>query len=170
MVYQDLALAGNLRIDENIFLGRELTRSLGPLRLVDHAANREQATKHLHNLRIEVKSVYQRVEQLSGGQRQAVAIARATAFQAKVVIWTSRPHTGRAGGPQVLTSSGPPPMASASSSSVIDWMTSSTSATASWPSSTAATAGAPRGHRSQRGHRLDVGNKGGSDAHARGPD
>jgi simple sugar transport system ATP-binding protein len=86
MVYQDLALAGNMRIDENIFLGRELTRRIGPLRLVDHAANRDEAKRHLENLRIEVKSVAQRVEQLSGGQRQAVAIARATAFQARVVI------------------------------------------------------------------------------------
>jgi simple sugar transport system ATP-binding protein len=86
MVYQDLALAGNLRIDENIFLGRELTRRLGPLRFVDHAANRDEAKRHLENLHIEVKSVGQRVEQLSGGQRQAVAIARATAFQARVVI------------------------------------------------------------------------------------
>jgi simple sugar transport system ATP-binding protein len=86
MVYQDLALAGNMRIDENIFLGRELTRRVGPLQLVDHQANRRRAAEHLANLRIEVKSVAQRVEQLSGGQRQAVAIARATAFQAKVVI------------------------------------------------------------------------------------
>src|SRR3990170_1257826 len=86
MVYQDLALAGNLRIDENIFLGRELTRRIGPLQIVDHAANRVQAKVHLENLRIEVRSVAQRVEQLSGGQRQAVAIARATAFQANVVI------------------------------------------------------------------------------------
>jgi simple sugar transport system ATP-binding protein len=86
MVYQDLALAGNLRIDENIFLGRELTRGIGPFRFVDHAANRARAVDHLHDLRIEVKSVAQRVEQLSGGQRQAVAIARATAFKAKVVI------------------------------------------------------------------------------------
>jgi simple sugar transport system ATP-binding protein len=97
MVYQDLALAGNMRIDENIFLGRELTRKLGPsigvgrrrfgpFQLVDHAANREQARRHLENLRIEVRSVSQRVEQLSGGQRQAVAIARATAFRARVVI------------------------------------------------------------------------------------
>jgi len=86
MVYQDLALAGNMRIDENIFLGREQTRRLGPFRLVDHAANRDEAKRHLDNLRVEVKSVTQRVEQLSGGQRQAVAIARATAFQAKVVI------------------------------------------------------------------------------------
>ncbi len=42
--------------------------------------------EHLDKLHIEVKSVAQRVEQLSGGQRQAVAIARATAFEAKVVI------------------------------------------------------------------------------------
>jgi simple sugar transport system ATP-binding protein len=97
MVYQDLALAGNMRIDENIFLGRELTRSygpslqvrgrqLGPFRVVDHKANQARAIEHLDNLHIEVKSVAQRVEELSGGQRQAVAIARATAFAARVVI------------------------------------------------------------------------------------
>ncbi len=86
MVYQDLALAGNMRIDENIFLGREQTRRVGPLTLVDHKANHERAVEHLDGLRIHVKSVAQRVEELSGGQRQAVAIARATAFDAKVVI------------------------------------------------------------------------------------
>jgi simple sugar transport system ATP-binding protein len=86
MVYQDLALAGNMRIDENIFLGREQTRGLGPFRLVDHKANKLKAMEHLDNLRIHVKSVSQRVEDLSGGQRQAVAVARATAFHAKVVI------------------------------------------------------------------------------------
>jgi simple sugar transport system ATP-binding protein len=86
MVYQDLALAGNLRIDENIFLGREQVRRIGPLRLVDHGANQALAKEHLDKLRINVKSVGQLVEQLSGGQRQAVAIARATAFDAKVVI------------------------------------------------------------------------------------
>ncbi len=86
MVYQDLALAGNLRIDENIFLGREQTRKIGPISLVDHQANQARAMEHLDNLRIRVKSVGQRVEELSGGQRQAVAVARATAFDAKVVI------------------------------------------------------------------------------------
>ncbi len=86
MVYQDLALAGNLRIDENIFLGRERTRSFGPIRLVDHAANLALAQQHLDKLMIRVKSIGQRVEELSGGQRQAVAIARATAFDARVVI------------------------------------------------------------------------------------
>jgi simple sugar transport system ATP-binding protein len=88
MVYQDLALAENLNIAENIFLGREPRRgrSAGPLSLVDHRGGRQRAREHLDALRIRVKSVDQKVGELSGGQRQAVAIARATAFQAKVVI------------------------------------------------------------------------------------
>jgi simple sugar transport system ATP-binding protein len=87
MVYQDLALAGNMRIDENIFLGREQTRRLfGIFPVVNHKASAQRAQEHLDKLRIQVKSVNQRVEELSGGQRQAVAIARATAFDAKVVI------------------------------------------------------------------------------------
>jgi simple sugar transport system ATP-binding protein len=87
MVYQDLAMAGNLSIAENIFLGREFRRKglLGHY-CVDHAAGRRNAARHLDDLHIHVQSVEQRVEDLSGGQRQAVAIARATAFEAKVVI------------------------------------------------------------------------------------
>ena len=87
MVYQDLALAGNMRIDENIFLGREQTRRLfGIFPIINHRWSAERAQEHLDSLRIHVKSVHQRVEELSGGQRQAVAIARATAFDARVVI------------------------------------------------------------------------------------
>jgi len=88
MVYQDLALAGNLPIAENIYLGREPeTRILGGLiKLFDHKRGREMAKAHLDGLKIHVKSVMQKVEDLSGGQRQAVAIARSTAFKAKVVI------------------------------------------------------------------------------------
>lgn len=88
MVYQDLALAGNMQVDENIFLNREATRNFlgGLIKFMDHKANRRKAQEHLDELHIQVKSVTQRVEELSGGQRQAVAIARATAFSAKVVI------------------------------------------------------------------------------------
>jgi simple sugar transport system ATP-binding protein len=87
MVYQDLALAENMNVAENIFLGREPRRRfLKVLELVDHKGARELAKRHVDNLHIRVKSVEQKVEELSGGQRQAVAIARATAFDAKMVI------------------------------------------------------------------------------------
>lgn len=86
MVYQDFALAGNMPIYENIYLGREPGTKFGPLTIVDHKRSRQMATDHLDRLHIHVKSVEQNTEDLSGGQRQAVAIARATAFDAKLVI------------------------------------------------------------------------------------
>ena len=88
MVYQDFALAGNIDVAGNIFLGRE--RVLGGLgrllRVLDRRGMEKEARQLLSRLRIEVESVRQRVDRLSGGQRQAVAIGRATAFNAKVVI------------------------------------------------------------------------------------
>jgi simple sugar transport system ATP-binding protein len=86
MVYQDLALAGNMTVFENIFLGREPGTRLGSFTIVDQAKARRLAAEHLERLQIHIKSVDQTVDELSGGQRQAVAIARATAFDAKVVI------------------------------------------------------------------------------------
>mgnify|MGYP002525934536 CR=1 FL=1 len=86
MVYQDLALAGNLPVSDNIFLGREPTRSFGPFKFLDHKKRKQFTEEHLAKLKINVKSADQKVEELSGGQRQAVAIARATAFDAKIVI------------------------------------------------------------------------------------
>jgi simple sugar transport system ATP-binding protein len=86
MVYQDLALAGNMPIYENIYLGREPGRQFGGMTIVDRRKSREMAAEHLDRLKIHVKSVDQNVEELSGGQQQAVAIARATAFDARVVI------------------------------------------------------------------------------------
>ena len=88
MVYQDLALAENVNIAENIYLGTEPRRRFlgGLVNLYDHGEAKRQAKEHLENLKIHVKSVEQVVGELSGGQRQAVAIARATAFDAKVVI------------------------------------------------------------------------------------
>ncbi|MDC0450002.1 ATP-binding cassette domain-containing protein [Pelagibacteraceae bacterium] len=86
MVYQDLALAGNLPIGENIFLGREPTKNFGFLKLLDYKKIKELSEAHLDKLKIHVKSASQKVEELSGGQRQAIAIARATAFNSKIVI------------------------------------------------------------------------------------
>ena len=86
MVYQDLALAGNLPIGDNIFLGREPIKKIGLLNFLDHKKRKQLTEEHLAKLKINVKSADQKVEELSGGQRQAVAIARSTAFNAKVVI------------------------------------------------------------------------------------
>jgi ABC-type sugar transport system ATPase subunit len=87
MVYQDLALAGNLSVAANIYLGREpVKRELGILPFMDEKNIESGARELLHRLRINISNVNLRVENLSGGQRQSVAIARATAFNAKLVI------------------------------------------------------------------------------------
>ncbi|HSF80608.1 MAG TPA: ATP-binding cassette domain-containing protein [Anaerolineales bacterium] len=87
MVYQDYALSNNLDVAANVFMGREVVQwRIGPLGVMDYH-HMEQETKSLLNrLKIDIPSVRQKVERLSGGQRQAVAIARATAFDAKVII------------------------------------------------------------------------------------
>lgn len=87
MVYQDYALANNLDVAGNVFMGREVVRfKFGPFGVMDYH-HMEQETKNLLNrLKIDISSVRLKVERLSGGQRQAVAIARATAFDAKVII------------------------------------------------------------------------------------
>jgi simple sugar transport system ATP-binding protein len=87
MVYQDLALANNLDVTANVFLGREVVGSqLGPIRVLDNHHMEIGAQRLLDRLKIRVPSVRLLVERLSGGQRQAVAIARATAFNSKVII------------------------------------------------------------------------------------
>ena len=87
MVYQDYALSNNLDVAGNVFMGREVVRlKLGPLGVMNYPYM-EQETRNLFNrLKIDISSVRLKVERLSGGQRQAVAIARATAFDAKVII------------------------------------------------------------------------------------
>ncbi|RSM68876.1 sugar ABC transporter ATP-binding protein [Kibdelosporangium aridum] len=88
-VYQDLALAQAQDIATNLFLGREKRRPgfLGAVfRLLDSKGMRAQARSVLDDLGINIKSMTQPVETLSGGQRQAVAVARAAAFGTRVVI------------------------------------------------------------------------------------
>jgi fructose transport system ATP-binding protein len=89
-VYQTLALAPALDIATNLYLGREKRRR-GPLgswlRMLDWAAMRRGAKEFLKALGIaNIQNISQAVETLSGGQRQAVAVARAAAFGTKVII------------------------------------------------------------------------------------
>ena len=87
MVYQDYALANNLDVSANVFMGREVVQlKLGPLGVMNYPYMEQETRKLLQRLNINIPSVRQKVERLSGGQRQAVAIARATAFDAKVII------------------------------------------------------------------------------------
>jgi len=87
-VYQDLAMAPTLDIAANLFLGRELRRRgpLGALRMLDKPAMRRRASEALSELQIGVQSMKVAVEDLSGGQRQGVAVARAAAWGRRVVI------------------------------------------------------------------------------------
>ncbi len=88
-VYQELAVATQLDIAQNMFLGREMKKQgvLGSVfRQLDKKRMREQAAEQMRNLGIHAQSIRQAVETLSGGQRQAVAVARAAAWGRKVVI------------------------------------------------------------------------------------
>lgn len=87
-IYQDLALAENLDVGSNIFLGREICRSYlgGLIKTVDRTKMREEAVKALDRLNIRLPSLTQQVLNLSGGQRQAVAIARSIYWNAKMMI------------------------------------------------------------------------------------
>jgi simple sugar transport system ATP-binding protein len=82
IVYQDLALCETLNVASNLFLGREPKR--GPF--LDRKAMHRAAAETLSTLHVRVKSTYQEIGQLSGGQRQAVAIARAVSFDPAVLI------------------------------------------------------------------------------------
>jgi D-xylose transport system ATP-binding protein len=82
-IYQTLELADNLAAPANIFLGREIRRRLGAL---DEAAMERESRTLLDRLDLKIKSLREPVGNLSGGQRQAIAIARAIYFQARVLI------------------------------------------------------------------------------------
>jgi ABC-type sugar transport system ATPase subunit len=86
-VYQDLALADNLSVGANVFLGREpMRRFLGVLPYVDERRIRAETAALLERLHSTIPTKTKSVARLSGGQRQATAIARAIYWKAKVVI------------------------------------------------------------------------------------
>jgi simple sugar transport system ATP-binding protein len=84
-VYQDLALANSLSIYHNMFLNREIVRR-GPFKLLDHKQMRERAAQCLDDIGVHVPSVDLPVERLSGGQRQAIAVARAVHSNARILL------------------------------------------------------------------------------------
>ena len=85
IVYQDLALCDNLTAAVNVFLGRELTRSLGPFRILDYAAMNRRAAELFRELKSETRPK-DTVKSMSGGQRQRVAIARTRLSDADLVL------------------------------------------------------------------------------------
>ena len=86
-IYQDLALANNLDVGANIFLGREVkTRRFGLVQTLDDKHMREESRQTLDSLQIRIPTLTEPIEKLSGGQRQAVAIARAIYWDARLMI------------------------------------------------------------------------------------
>jgi len=87
-VYQDLALTPDLSVAENMFLGRELRRRglLWPTRMLDRRRMNRQSREQLERLRIRIDAVNVLATSLSGGQRQALAVARAVAWGRRVIL------------------------------------------------------------------------------------
>jgi ribose transport system ATP-binding protein len=86
-IYQDLALAGNLDVSANIFLGREIKKRLLPgVSTLDEKRMLIEARTVLDSLGIRIARFEADIENLSGGQRQAVAIARAVYWKARLMI------------------------------------------------------------------------------------
>lgn len=85
-IYQDLALADNLDVGVNIFLGRERMKRVLGLPILDRKFMRQEAVGALQHLGIQLNDLTMPVRYLSGGQRQAIAISRAVYWKARVLI------------------------------------------------------------------------------------
>ncbi len=85
VVYQDLALCDNMTAAENVFLGRELKRRLGPIGIINYSAMFRRAGEIFTELKSETRP-RDLVRQMSGGQRQAVAIARTRLRDSKIIL------------------------------------------------------------------------------------
>jgi len=85
IVHQDLALCDNLTAAANVFLGREIRRGFGPFKILDYAGMYRRAGQIFAELKSETRP-RDLIKQMSGGQRQAVAIARTRLADAKIVL------------------------------------------------------------------------------------
>jgi ABC-type sugar transport system ATPase subunit len=85
-VYQDLGLCDNMTVAENIFLGREMVHRLGPFMVLAKRAMRKRTVEALKDLSINLPPPDESVRGLSGGQRQAVALARARLWERSLIL------------------------------------------------------------------------------------
>jgi ABC-type sugar transport system ATPase subunit len=86
-VFQELSLCDNLDISSNLFLGNELENKLfGLLPYFDHSRMHREAKALLHDLAVDIPRVDRRVKELSGGQRQALAISKAVREKSRLLI------------------------------------------------------------------------------------
>lgn len=87
-VFQTLALANDLDVPDNLFLGREITKLnwLGPFRLLDYKAMHEATIQGLERTGVKIPNIRNTIQNMSGGQRQCVAIARTATFASKLTI------------------------------------------------------------------------------------
>lgn len=86
VVYQELALADDLDVSANLFLGREITKRVGPFRVLDKRAMHAKAREIIAGFGVNLPSVRVNVRALSGGQRQGVAIGRAVSWGTRLVV------------------------------------------------------------------------------------
>ncbi|MEJ6746521.1 MAG: ATP-binding cassette domain-containing protein [Yoonia sp.] len=87
-VFQTLALADDLDVPDNLFLGREMTYAnwLGPFRLLDYKGMREATMAGLEKTGVKIPNIRNSIRNMSGGQRQCVAIARTATFHSRLTI------------------------------------------------------------------------------------
>lgn len=86
-VFQNLALADDLDVPDNLFLGREKIRfNLGPFSILDYRAMREATLKALERTGVKIPNIRNAIRNMSGGQRQCVAIARTATFHSRLTI------------------------------------------------------------------------------------
>ncbi len=87
-VFQTLALADDLDVPDNLFLGREKTKLdwLGPFRILDYKAMRQATIAGLERTAVKIPNIRNTIQNMSGGQRQCVAIARTATFASKLTI------------------------------------------------------------------------------------
>lgn len=86
-VFQNLALADDLDVPSNLFLGREKIRlNLGPFSILDRRAMREATHEALKRTAVRIPNILNPIRNMSGGQRQCVAIARSATFASKLIV------------------------------------------------------------------------------------